>query len=1098
MRPRLGAGLWLTIIVLIAGTLTAGMVITGRALPLPRWAVAQVETRLNRLVAPAYLPAGLALSLGGADLALGRDLVPQVVLRDLRVVEASGQSALALPELRLSLDGGSLLSGELRPRAVRISGARVSMTRDADGRLAIGLAGISAGGQMQSPAEMLEAIDRLFASSALSQLRRVEADALTLTLDDRRAERLWQIGDGRLVIDNRDESVKGELSLTLLDGEMPAQARLVIETSKSDLSAQVQLSVENVAAADLAAQAAPLALLSLVEAPISGRLTGSFDATGALSGLDAELAVSRGRLDLASEGPPVPFEHAALAMGYDPARQRVTLSRLGVESASLRLQATGTVDLLDPKGRTALPGEIPAQAVIQLALSEVMFDPEGLFEVPARFSAGEAALRLRLDPFQADIGRIALREGDQNFVLSGRYAVRADGGWEGAADVTLNRIDADRMIRLWPLAIVPKTRAWLAENLGQGEFTHVTAGLRIDSDGEPRFALDYRFAGAEVRAVRTLPPVEDGRGRAVIEDNTYTVVVEGGHVTAPRGGEVAVGGTVFRVPDITERPTRTETRLISDGPLEAMLSLLDQEPFSFVTKAGRQVDLGEGRALLVWDLSFPLLAHIGPEDLAYDVRGRILDFRSDDLVPGREVASPDLAVTVTPAGMTLAGAGTLDGVPMVGRFDQPFVPDGSGQASVNGTVTLSDENLRRLGVELPRGWLSGTIEAEIALRLARDRPAALSLTSDLRGGTLAIPALSWRKGADMAGRLELEAVLGSEPEITRLTLDAPGLSAEGTITTRADGGLGRAHFSRLRVGNWLDAGVDVTGEGRGAVRVALTGGTLDLRARPDDARGGSGSRGGGVDALAGTVDVALDRVIVTKGIALTGFRGTFQSGRAGLVGSFRAGVNGAGRVDGTTVPHGGGTAVQIVSQDAGQVMAAAGVFDKGRGGRLDLVLQPAAGGEGYDGSASFGNFFVQDAPALAALLSAVSVVGLLDQLNGQGIHFSDGDVDFRVRPAGVEILNGAAIGPSMGISFEGLWRLDPESIDIQGTISPFYLLNGIGQIFGRRGEGLFGFNYRMYGHPDRPQVAVNPLSILTPGMFREIFRRAPPRLEGQG
>ena len=50
----------------------------------------------------------------------------------------------------------------------------------------------------------------------------------------------------------------------------------------------------------------------------------------------------------------------------------------------------------------------------------------------------------------------------------------------------------------------------------------------------------------------------------------------------------------------------------------------------------------------------------------------------------------------------------------------------------------------------------------------------------------------------------------------------------------------------------------------------------------------------------------------------------------------------------------------------------------------------------------------------------------------------------------------------------------------------------------RRGEGLFGFNYTIRGTVERPQIGVNPLSILTPGMFREIFRRPPPVLEGNG
>ena len=54
------------------------------------------------------------------------------------------------------------------------------------------------------------------------------------------------------------------------------------------------------------------------------------------------------------------------------------------------------------------------------------------------------------------------------------------------------------------------------------------------------------------------------------------------------------------------------------------------------------------------------------------------------------------------------------------------------------------------------------------------------------------------------------------------------------------------------------------------------------------------------------------------------------------------------------------------------------------------------------------------------------------------------------------------------------------------------------QIFSRPGEGLFGFTYRLTGKADNPQVSVNPLSILTPGMFREIFRRPAPKLESGG
>jgi hypothetical protein len=56
------------------------------------------------------------------------------------------------------------------------------------------------------------------------------------------------------------------------------------------------------------------------------------------------------------------------------------------------------------------------------------------------------------------------------------------------------------------------------------------------------------------------------------------------------------------------------------------------------------------------------------------------------------------------------------------------------------------------------------------------------------------------------------------------------------------------------------------------------------------------------------------------------------------------------------------------------------------------------------------------------------------------------------------------------------------------------LVNSIGSFLTRRGEGLIGFNFNIGGTSDAPQVAVNPLSALTPGMFREIFRRPAPEL----
>ena len=135
---------------------------------------------------------------------------------------------------------------------------------------------------------------------------------------------------------------------------------------------------------------------------------------------------------------------------------------------------------------------------------------------------------------------------------------------------------------------------------------------------------------------------------------------------------------------------------------------------------------------------------------------------------------------------------------------------------------------------------------------------------------------------------------------------------------------------------------------------------------------------------------------------------------------------------------------------------------------------------------------LRNAPAIGALLDAISIVGIIDQLQGPGIYFEDVQARFRLEPDRVILSSSSATGPSMGISMDGYYDLAQKRIDMQGVLSPIYLLNGIGSVFTRRGEGLVGFNFNLSGPASDPQVAVNPLSVFTPGMFREIFRRPPP------
>lgn len=1055
------------------------MGLTGKTLRLPVWAVVEVETRLNRALAGV---GDTALSLGAIEITVDADWVPRLRLQDLVLAHPGGGTILTLPEMRVAFDSGALAQGQVRARSLVLVGGRINLRRDAEGRFDLDLGAGAAGLRLGSLAEVLDAVDAAVALPALSYLRRIDAQALTLTLQDARAHRAWQVGDGRLTLENRDRELAMELGFSLAsEGLAPAQATLTFVTRKNSPEARIRATVAGVSARDIAAQAPPLAWLGVLDAPISGQFATALDSRGRIGMLQAELTLAAGALHPNAETLPIPFDRAALSLNYDPARERINLTGVTVESPQLRLAANGHVDV--PGAARGLPEAF----VAQMRFSDVKVDPEGMFVEPVTFSEGALDLRLRLDPFRVEVGQLALVEDGQRLVAAGRVAAEPT-GWNLALDLHLDAIRHDRLLALWPVALVPRTRAWLVDNVQEGLLSDVRAALRLTPEAEPKLALGYEFAGVDVHFIKTMPPIRQGHGYATIDGATYTMVLDQGQVTPPQGGVIDMAGTVFSVLDILQRPPQAEIHLRTDSSLTAALSLLDEPPFGFMKKAAREVDLGEGRARIDSVVRMPLKDRILLEDLSYQVTGRLTDVRSDVLVPGRVLTAPALTLTASRAGMAIAGAGKLGAVPFEVTYTQGFGPEAQGRSAVAGTVELSPLAVTEFGLGLPEGMVRGSGLGQIALALEHDQPPRLTLTSDLRGIALHLPEVGWAKPANATGRLLVEARLGTPPVVDRLEVEARGLRATGSVILRASGGLEVARFDPFRVGDWLDAAVELTGRGPGRnVDVALTGGRLDLRRMTLGASAGGGDAGS-------DLQVALDRVTVSDGIALTGLRGSF-SPRGGFNGSFVAKVNDTAVVQGTVAPSKAGSAVRITSQDAGAVLAAAGIFTTARGGALDLSLIPT-GPEGYyTGSAKATDLRVVDAPVLAALLSAISVVGILEQLNGDGLVFSQADADFRLTPEAVEVTRGAAVGLSLGVSMAGLYYINDQRLRLQGVVSPFYLLNGIGAILTRRGEGLFGFNYKLRGTADAPRISVNPLSILTPGMFREIFRRPPPTIK---
>ena len=319
-------GFRLFLVLLVFAVLFAGLSLKVKPLSLPVLAVAEVEVRLNRISAPVF--PGTRVALGGIELMLDEDWSPVFRLQDMALMQGDGSSTiLDLPAASMTLDAGALVSGRLQPRQLTISGAHLDLRRDLEGRINLAF-GRGTSPAIQSLAEVFDRLDLALALPELAQLQSVEFEALSLSLYDERLRRTWELGDGRLVADNRPTELAAELAISFLGG-VNARARMTAVSAKGTGTARIRAEVSDIPASELAAQHPVLAWLSVVDAPISGQLSLQLQ-RGGIDMLEGELSLGAGALQPSPDASAIAFSKAGLKLSYDPEDGRLRLSDLDV------------------------------------------------------------------------------------------------------------------------------------------------------------------------------------------------------------------------------------------------------------------------------------------------------------------------------------------------------------------------------------------------------------------------------------------------------------------------------------------------------------------------------------------------------------------------------------------------------------------------------------------------------------------------------------------------------------------------------------------------------------------------------------------------
>ena len=181
------------------------------------------------------------------------------------------------------------------------------------------------------------------------------------------------------------------------------------------------------------------------------------------------------------------------------------------------------------------------------------------------------------------------------------------------------------------------------------------------------------------------------------------------------------------------------------------------------------------------------------------------------------------------------------------------------------------------------------------------------------------------------------------------------------------------------------------------------------------------------------------------------------------------------------------------SDDLGSTLRLFDLTDNIVGGRVSVAghVTEAGGRQTLSGRIDGEGYNLVRAPVFARILALPSFTGAGSMLAGSGIPFSTLRGEFSYADNHLTLQSLLAYGEAIGVTANGDVDLRRDRLDLQGTIVPAYALNSmlgnlpvIGSLLlGGEGQGLFAANYRVTGSAADPQISVNPLSALAPGVF---------------
>ncbi|MBX5150415.1 hypothetical protein HJB78_05330 [Rhizobium lentis] len=801
-----------------------------------------------------------------------------------------------------------------------------------------------------------------------------------------------------------------------------------------------------------------------------------------------------------ADGDPQELSGGQINLAYDFVKQTVEIAKSNLRFGATTLPLNGALidlDKLDPKAGKGFG--------IDLLVSGGTAAPSGSGEEPVAFDvqatgrymvAGREFLFPNMtvsSPLGALYGALHIRLGDKSPEIS--FAGQS------------RELQTTAIKQLWPFWMAPKVRTWVHGNLFGGTVTDASIsvfipfgrldeaaggkGLKLDTN---QIRIGFDIAGARMNVAGDIPPVRDTAAHFDLTGPVATISIKSGMSYFPSGRSVGLGQGTFVIPSAYDKPLMADIDLAVSGAADAIGELLTYKPIRVLQRAGFTPDDFKGHIDANVKAHFGLLSSQNPPPAEWKAAMKLADVDLAKPFSGRTISNVSGMLNGDPKQITLDAKGEIDGIPADIDLTEPVEASSGVQRQRVITATLSDEQRSKV---MP--GLSDIVRGNLKMVLTRIDDDRQDVQLDLTKSMLDLPWIGWSKGSGIAASAEFE--MSGPPENTEIKsfrLKGDGFGASGSLVVGKTG-LISADFDSVRLSSLDDFALSVK-RSKGNFDVSVSGDSAD--ARPIIARLKSGSEGGedgDGDNTGVSVRAKLKNVVGFNDEKVGNFQAQVSLRGDKLQTLNFSGITDSGEAVVSQMKDGG--VINITSGDAGAVSRFADLYQHIQGGLLNLAIRLSPQG-GWDGSLDVRRFSIVNEQRLHSIVS--TPVGNEQRSLNEAVkrdidtssqRFQRGFARVISRNGMVGIENGVLRGDQIGATFQGVVRDRKGNMDMTGTFMPAYGLNRlfaelplIGVILGNGSDrGLIGITFKLTGKFDQPNLQINPLSIIAPGVFRQIF-----------